>query len=746
MDGRKGQLVTNPSPLASQVLAPEDAAFARQMLAAIAEANRCNTSESPTPAVFEQLLDALLSLTESEFGFVAEVLRDEAGQPYLKTHAISNIAWSDRWRAWYEQNASSGLEFRNLDTLFGEVLRSGEAMITNRASRHPKAGGTPPGHPELRSFMGVPIHVGAELVGVVGVANRRSGYSSDLPTALEPLSSTIGQLLRAHQRAVRNARGDADLRAREERNTFALASSGDGVFDWDLLTGSSYLSPGWKAMLGYDDAELTSSFQVWRERIHPRDLADATRALELHLAGAAPSFSSEHRLRHRDGSWRWMRVRGRVVASTPEGRPARLVGTQTDITDSRLAEEALVVAKVEAMAAARAKSEFLAVVSHELRTPLNAVNGMATLLGDTPLDNLQRDYVSTLKMSSDALLTTLNDILNLAALDAGKVKLDERVYDPRALVTEVLYNTRDSALAKGLCLQYNGPVEPSWLLGDVRATRQILAHLVSNALKFTEHGWVNVTATTDPGVVVFRVEDSGIGIPEDQLARVFEPFAPLHPSFTRGPGESGLGLAICKRLVELMGGDIRVESSEGQGSVFEVTIPASAAEGPTRPTAALRNVDEGIDAELRERQPCVLVAEDNPVNQKVARAFLEKLGVRVDCVGNGLEAVTAVTRFPYDMVLMDCQMPVMDGYTATQHLRALNGSVREIPVVALTADALDSARERCFAVGMNRFLTKPLQLPALRHALYETLLLGRRGESRTPSLPTSARSNVLGRL
>jgi signal transduction histidine kinase/ActR/RegA family two-component response regulator len=448
--------------------------------------------------------------------------------------------------------------------------------------------------------------------------------------------------------------------------------------------------------------------------------------LETHLAGLASHFESEYRLQHRDGSWRWARSRGHVVEWSAGGSPLRFVGTQLDITGARASEEALVVAKVAAFAAARAKSEFLTVVSHELRTPLNAINGMATLLADTNLHGLQRDYVGTLTTSSHALLTTLNDILSLAALDSGNTRLESGDYDPRIVATEVLYEMRTAAMEKGLALQYDGPLEPHWVLGDAKAIRQILTHLVSNALKFTDNGWVNITSSLDAGRICFRVEDTGIGVPEEHLGRVFEPFAQVHPSFNRGHGDSGLGLAVCKRLVELLGGEIRLESIEGQGTSFEVTLPAPEASSKARPMSSSRDLDEDIDARLRARHPCVLVAEDNPVNQKVARAFLEKLGVRVECVGNGLEAVRAVTHFPYDLVLMDCQMPVMDGYDATEHLRALIGSARETPVVALTADAMDSARERCFAVGMDGFLTKPLQLPALRRALYETLLVGLR--------------------
>lgn len=697
-----------------------------RLLSAISHLNRRYSSALPTSELFDELLDVLIGITESEYGFIGEIFSDDAGSPYLRTRAITNIARDDAWREWYDNYAPMGLEFRNLDTLFGEVIRTGEAVITNGAARHPKAHGVPAGHPALRSFMGIPLRVQGRLIGLAGMANRPEGYTEELLAALDPLLGSIAQVIETHRERIRRSELEEALRVKEERWNYALASSGDGMIDWDLESGAIYLSPQWKAMLGYGEEELPNTLNTWRERIHPKDLSPTTHALETHLAGGSPNFECEYRLLHRDGSWRWARGRGRVVTWSSEGSPRRFVGTQMDVTDARAAEEALVRAKMDALSAARAKSEFLTVVSHELRTPLNAINGMVTLLADTHLDALQRDYVVTLEASSNALLTTLNDILSLAALDSGNTRLETSSYDPRALATEVLYEMRAPALEKGLALQYDGPQEPVWLLGDAKAIRRILTHLVSIAIKFTDGGWVNVTARIDFGRICFRVEDTGIGIPEEQLVRAFEPFAQVHPTFTRNPGESGLGLAICKRLVDLLGGEIRLESVEGQGSAFEVILPAPATESPARRLASLPGPDEAIDEALRARHPCVLVAEDNPVNQKVARAFLEKLGARVDCVVNGLEAVRAVTRFPYDLLLMDCQMPVMDGYTATEHIRAVSTSAREIPVVALTADAMDSARDRCFAVGMDGYLTKPLQLSALRYALYETLILGRR--------------------
>lgn len=724
--------MTKLAPANSLSLGLGPAEVANQVLLALSSANRMYAVGGMVGPASRRLLETLARLTHSQTTVLGQ------GQPGSELARVE-------FRASFETDAASStandndsaknLGYVGLDTLLARALGSDEPLLLNRSSESPRSGRRQ--GRTVSSLACIPLEVGQERVGLVALLNRAGGYTESLLEPLQPLLDGLAQLLYADQLAHQRAALTERLTAGEEHSRLALEASGDGVFDWNITRGEVYLSPGWKALLGYRDDELPSAVTSWRERIHPDDLAAATQLLEAHFAGHSDRFECEYRIRHRDGSWRWSRACARVVAWSIDDKPVRFAGTQTDVTDRRAAERALLDSKDVAITAARARSEFWTVVSHELRTSLNAINGMATLLGDTSLDVQQRDFVGTLKVNSDALLGTVSDILDLSTLDSGQVRPELRAYDPRAIATEVLYNMRGGALEKGLALQYSGPPEAVWVLGDRRGVRKVLAHLVSNAIKFTDAGSVSVAASFEPNRICFRVEDTGIGIPEEQVGRVFEPFARVDPSFTRRHGGSGLGLAICKHLVDAMSGTITLESVEGRGSVFEVSLPATPTEATTPVIQSLRDPNERMDARLRERQPCVLVAEDNPVNQKVARAFLEKLGARVDCVDNGLEAVRAVELFPYDLVLMDCQMPVMDGYTATEHIRALPGAPRDIPIVALTANALESARERSLAAGMNGFLTKPLQRQALAWELYTHLFAKRDDEPTRNSLPVT---------
>lgn len=348
----------------------QDLSFGEKILRAITEVNRDFCGARPDAAAFERLLEVLLAVTNSEYGFIGHIVQPESGPRYLKTRALTNIAWTDQLRAWFAENAPAGLEFRNLDTLFGEVIRSGDALIANDAPNHPKAKGTPLGHPPLRQFMGIPLKVGREFVGMAGIANRAAGYDEALLVALEPLTGTIAQMLFAYELQQKRANLEEELRIREERWRYALTGSGEGVFDWDMIGETIYLSQQWKAMLGYDEELLDSAVTTWSARVHPDDLERTREVLSAYLSGTTPAYENEYRMRHGDGSWRWILAKGKVVAWTPDGRPSRFVGTQTDISERKAEQSILVEEREAALSSVKAKSEFLAVMTHELRTPL----------------------------------------------------------------------------------------------------------------------------------------------------------------------------------------------------------------------------------------------------------------------------------------------------------------------------------------------------------------------------------------
>jgi PAS domain S-box-containing protein len=404
--------------------------------------------------------------------------------------------------------------------------------------------------------------------------------------------------------------------------------------------------------------------------------------------------------------------------------------------------EELETALVTARDATQLKSRFLANMSHEIRTPMNGVLGMTDFLLGTDLTAEQQEYAGSIKKSADALLALINDILDLSRIEAGKLRLDHLPFSLPSTVEESSSIFALQARAKGLDFATATSSDlPEMVSGDAGRVRQVLTNLIGNAVKFTDSGRIDVEVqllrSTKDGIVArFTVSDTGIGVPPDQQSRLFESFTQGDGSSTRKYGGTGLGLSISKQLVELMGGQLGVESQPGQGSRFwftanfgkaPVTVAAPAPPAPPKrpvptapapppaPKVPIPTVPEKLNGGHRKLR--VLLAEDNEINQRIALRLLEKLGVGADAVDNGRAAVEALSQRSYDLILMDCQMPEMDGFEATAMIRNRERGKTHTPICALTANAMEGDREKCLAAGMDDYISKPVGLEKLREAL-----------------------------
>jgi signal transduction histidine kinase/CheY-like chemotaxis protein len=366
-------------------------------------------------------------------------------------------------------------------------------------------------------------------------------------------------------------------------------------------------------------------------------------------------------------------------------------------------------AREEAEAVARLKSDFLATMSHEMRTPLNGIIGMTSVLLSRQLGELERDYIETIRQAGEALRGIVDDVLDLSKIDAGKLRLEQVDFELARSVTDALHIVQTVASQKPLHLVVKHDEKlPKWVRGDVTRIRQILLNLLSNAIKFTEEGTIEIqtrveSTDTEECELLFSVKDEGIGMTDEQQSRLFQPFSQADDSTSRKYGGTGLGLAICKRLAELMGGQIGVTSRYGEGSLFWFSVRVQLAPEP----APLVDVPAAAPA-VEPKSARLLLVEDNKINQKVALLMLKNLGYSADVAHNGVQALMAINSVRYDLILMDCMMPEMDGLEATKNLRSFGGHSGSVPVIAMTASAFDEDRVACLSAGMNDFLSKPV--------------------------------------
>jgi PAS domain S-box-containing protein len=680
-----------------------------------------------------------------------------------------------------------------------------------------------------------------------------------IPYAIGNISADITEIRRIHE----------SLRESEERLNIALKSAGAGSWTWDMINDVLVWDDHLHHLFGLKPGFFPATSEAFLNLICPEDRRAISENVKKSLEQGI-EHDAEFRIIHPDGSLRYLGIRGKVYRDEFK-TPIRMSGVCWDITRYKQSEKELRRAKEmaeelaeQAKEASYAKSAFLAAMSHEIRTPLNGVIGMTGLLLDTPLSTEQRDYIDTIRISGEALLAVINDILDFSKIESGRMELEHVDFDFHALVDDVVEMIAVQTHKKGVAIgAYIEPNVPGWFNGDSTRIRQVLNNLLSNAAKFTEKGEVSVKVKVlmkegQNNTLLVEVVDSGIGITPEIRARLFQPFSQGDISTTRKYGGTGLGLAISKRLVEIMGGTLDVESFPGSGSRFWFTIQLTEADKPmpqpemkllpelrgahilcvddnainreimkrqieswqmrcdvamnaaealsllkkaanhkelynllvvdymmpgmtgiemiqimreldeiantpviivsslgtsfnpeelkklgvsavlSKPlrhgklyesiVAVLKSVQEtgepliapiSTKSNVAKKKSRILLAEDNTINQQVATRMLNRLGYRADIASNGLETVKALQDMPYDIILMDCQMPEMDGYTATEEIRKWEkeNNRKSIPIIAMTAHALKGDREKCLAVGMDDYISKPIDMKILESTL-----------------------------
>ncbi|MEG4858947.1 PAS domain-containing protein [Microcoleus sp. K1-B6] len=542
-------------------------------------------------------------------------------------------------------------------------------------------------------------------------------YSHSLEQKVAERTQALEQEMRDRQQI------QETLRQSEERYQLTLESVNEGIWDWRIQTNAIYFSPQWKAMLGYQDSEIVNLFSSWETLVHPDNLHPILDSLEDYLkSGTNEPYSWEFQMRHKNGSYRWILSRGRVVERDAEGQPLRLVGSHTDITDRKQAEIELQIAKEAADAANKAKSEFLANMSHELRTPLNGILGYAQILMRSK--NLDHQEVSSLKIiyqCGSHLLTLINDILDFSKIEARKIELYPTQFHFWAFLEDVsqIFRLRSEQKAISFICQLDSSL-PDNVQGDEKRLRQVLINLLGNAVKFTDRGGVTFKVQLIKSVALepnskelnaintihFQIEDTGVGIGEEKMQKIFQPFEQVGNTGKMSEG-TGLGLAISLKIIEMMGGSIRAASQLNAGSQFwfDLDLPsASKWESAIQRQAAI--------AGYQGNKLKILAVDDQWENRSVVVNLLAPLGFEVLEATNAKEALKQVACGHFHAIITDLVMPEMDGFELVSRLRS-QPKFKDLVIIVSSASVFEADQHKSLDMGANAFLPKPVQAAEL---------------------------------
>lgn len=536
-------------------------------------------------------------------------------------------------------------------------------------------------------------------------------------TPLRNLKGEITSVLSMVTDITQQQEYETRLKISEERLNLALKGSQDGMWDWDMATGNVYYSPHWEKMFGYELGTAPKSLDSFQSRVHPDDLAGMLDEVTQYLNHETPTYNHEFRMFHCDGTLLWTMHRA-LAMFDENGNATRMIGTTTDITTIKNSEIFLLKAKEEAEKANKLKSEFLANMSHEIRTPMNAILGFTEILSLEIENEKHKEYIEIISQAGKSLISLLNDILDLSKIEVDKIEITPEEVNIKKLLEELysLFNVTQKNKEIDFKLTISEDLEENVFIDELRL-KQILYNLIGNAFKFTKEGSISLSAalSSDGQKLLFMISDTGIGIPVDQQELIFESFRQQDAQSTRNYGGTGLGLAISKRLVQLMAGDIRLESKPGEGSVFIVSVPYIS----TNKVSSKTKLKEIKEIKLVDTNLKILVVEDNLLNRMLIKKMLGSIdkSIVVTETANGLEALKLMREVNPDLVFMDLMMPEMDGYEANRIIKQ-DPELAKIPVVAWTARSM-SDEEQKILVEFDALLNKPSQLEKLKEIIQQ---------------------------
>jgi len=575
------------------------------------------------------------------------------------------------------------------------------------------------------------------------VKNTKEAYSNYSTSIL--ISSFISVLILAILGALliyskkKIARAQDDSIDVNQRLNILLQATSDGILDWDLKDNKLLISPKFKQILGYDDDEIKPDFDSVFNLIHPDDKLSTWLYAKKIITPEQPIYNQLFRMKHKDGSWAWISAKGIGFFDKNE-ELERFIGVHTDVTLQKNLEDILKYSKDKAEIEGQQKSDFLAYMSHEIRSPMSAVIGLAKILSDTsPLTEEQRKYLDALKNGADTIYALLNNILDLSKLDAHAIKIERTEFNLHELLESAISVSSFRAREKNIKLTLESPEEANVnFIGDPHRIKQIVTNLLNNAIKFTAEGSVDVAVKLHPALnngkvkMEITVSDTGIGIPKSKFAAIFEPYIQGADEITRKYGGTGLGLTICKQFVELMGGKIEVESEEGKGTKFIVTLslekPSALHDAPKK-IKKVKSANQNVSLADGQKKPAVrsgqtkiMVVEDYMPNALVAKTVIENLGyscVLAETAKDAIFEISSKNGVNINIILMDVQLPDMTGFEATRLIRKLEEDNMHPPrrIIAMTARDLIGDKEQCIKAGMDDYISKPFSPDELAEKL-----------------------------